>query len=99
MFCGLVQFPRDVSRKVLPQLFLLLFDPFPMIWKNVASQVYEMVLTYNVVVAGILDTVMAVLRSTAWDTKFLPVKAQGNCWYDCRGLPRPQLVPKFSQLL
>ena len=94
MFCGLVQFPRDVSRKVLPQLFLLLCDPFPMIWKNMASQVYELVLTYNVVVK-----VMAVLRSTAWDTKFLLVKAQRNCLYDCLGLPRPQLVPKFSQLL
>lgn len=66
MFCGLVQFPRDVSRKVLPQLFLLLFDPFPMIWKNMASQVYEMVLTYDVVPTAVLDEVMAVLSSTAW---------------------------------
>ncbi|KAG5195622.1 hypothetical protein JEQ12_011917 [Ovis aries] len=41
-----------------------------MIWKNMASQVYEMVLTYNVVAAGILDEVMAVLSSTDWDTKF-----------------------------
>ncbi|KAI4564906.1 hypothetical protein MJG53_015918 [Ovis ammon polii x Ovis aries] len=40
-----------------------------MIWKNMASQVYEMVLTYNVVAAGILDEVMAVLSSTDWDTK------------------------------
>ena len=76
MFCGLVQFPKDMSRKVLPQLFLLLFDPFPMIWKNMASQVYEMVLTYNVVAAGILDKVMAVLSSTDWDTKVLLVRAQ-----------------------
>lgn len=66
MFCGLVQFPRDVSRKVLPQLFLLLCDPFPMIWKNMASQVYEMVLTYDVVPTAVLDEVMAVLSSTAW---------------------------------
>ena len=76
MFCGLVQFPKDMSRKVLPQLFLLLCDPLPMIWKNMASQVYEMVLTYNVVAAGILDKVMAVLSSTDWDTKVLLVRAQ-----------------------
>ena len=76
MFCGLVQFPKDMSRKVLPQLFLLLCDPLPRIWKNMASQVYEMVLTYNVVAAGILDKVMAVLSSTDWDTKVLLVRAQ-----------------------
>ncbi|XP_044794683.1 tubulin-specific chaperone D isoform X3 [Bubalus bubalis] len=65
VFCGLVQFPGDVRRKVLLQLFLLLCHPFPVIRKNTASQVYEMVLTYDVVPAAVLDEVMAVLSSTA----------------------------------
>lgn len=30
-FCGLVQFPGDVRRKVLLQLFLLLCHPFPVV--------------------------------------------------------------------
>ncbi|CAN0190923.1 unnamed protein product [Rangifer tarandus platyrhynchus] len=60
-----------MSRKVLLQLSLLLCYPVPLTWKNTAGQVYEMVLTYNVVAAGILDEVMAVVSSTAWDTKFL----------------------------
>ncbi|OWK13982.1 TBCD [Cervus elaphus hippelaphus] len=34
--------------------------------KNTASQVYEMVLTYDVMPAAVLDEVMAVLSSTAW---------------------------------
>lgn len=34
--------------------------------KNTASQVYEMVLTYDVVPAAVLDEAMAVLSSTAW---------------------------------
>lgn len=34
--------------------------------KSTASQVYEMVLTYDVVAADILDEVMAVLNCTAW---------------------------------
>ncbi|KAB0368052.1 hypothetical protein FD755_021376, partial [Muntiacus reevesi] len=94
VFCGLVQFPGDVRRKVLLQLFLLLCHPFPVIRKNTASQVYEMVLTYDVVPAAVLDEVMAVLSSTAWDAELPVVRAQRNRLCDLLGVPRPQLVPK-----
>ncbi|XP_025135578.2 tubulin-specific chaperone D isoform X4 [Bubalus bubalis] len=94
VFCGLVQFPGDVRRKVLLQLFLLLCHPFPVIRKNTASQVYEMVLTYDVVPAAVLDEVMAVLSSTAWDAELPAVRAQRNHLCDLLGVPRPQLVPK-----
>ena len=43
-----------------------LCSPSCQIRKNTASQVYEMVLTYDVVPAAVLDEVMAVLSSTAW---------------------------------
>uniref|UniRef100_A0A8D0VGQ4 Tubulin-specific chaperone D n=1 Tax=Sus scrofa TaxID=9823 RepID=A0A8D0VGQ4_PIG len=66
VFCGLAQFPGDVRRRVLLQLCLLLCHPFPVIRKSTASQVYEMVLTYEVVAADVLDEVMAVLSDTAW---------------------------------
>nr|XP_005887835.1 PREDICTED: tubulin-specific chaperone D isoform X2 [Bos mutus] len=94
VFCGLVQFPGDVRRKVLLQLFLLLCHPFPVIRKNTASQVYEMVLTYDVVPTAVLDEVMAVLSSTAWDAELPVVRAQRNRLCDLLGVPRPQLVPK-----
>ncbi|XP_058417957.1 tubulin-specific chaperone D isoform X2 [Diceros bicornis minor] len=97
VFCGMVQFPGDVRRKVLLQLFLLLCHPFPMIRKTTASQVYEMVLTYSSVVGmDVLDEVMAVLSSTAWDSELPLVRGQRNRLCDLLGVPRPQLVPKPS---
>uniref|UniRef100_A0AC11DKQ5 Tubulin folding cofactor D n=1 Tax=Ovis aries TaxID=9940 RepID=A0AC11DKQ5_SHEEP len=96
VFCGLVQFPGDVRKKALLQLFLLLCHPFPVIRKHTASQVYEMVLTYDVVPAAVLDEVMAVLSSTAWDAELPVVRAQRNHLCDLLGVPRPQLVPKLA---
>nr|XP_008533177.1 PREDICTED: tubulin-specific chaperone D isoform X2 [Equus przewalskii] len=97
VFCGMVQFPGEVRRKALLQLLLLLCHPFPMIRKTTASQVYEMVLTYgDVVGAGVLDEVMAVLSSTAWDAELPLVRGQRNRLCDLLGVPRPQLVPKPS---
>ncbi|XP_047614362.1 tubulin-specific chaperone D isoform X2 [Phacochoerus africanus] len=94
VFCGLAQFPGDVRRRVLLQLCLLLCHPFPVIRKSTASQVYEMVLTYEVVAADALDEVMAVLSDTAWDAELPAVRAQRNRLCDLLGVPRPQLVSK-----
>ncbi|KAM8945027.1 tubulin-specific chaperone D isoform 1-T1 [Lycaon pictus] len=95
VFCGMVQFPGDVRRKVLLQLCLLLCHPFPVIRKNTASQVYEMLLTYGDFLAdGVLEDVMAVLGATAWDAELPVVRAQRNRLCDLLGVPRPQLVPK-----
>ncbi|XP_072796049.1 tubulin-specific chaperone D isoform X2 [Vicugna pacos] len=96
VFCAMVQFPGDVRRKVLLQLLLLLCHPFPVIRKATASQVYEMLLTYDVVGADILDEVMAVLSDTAWDAELPVVRGQRNHLCDLLGVPRPQLVPKPS---
>ncbi|XP_025324229.1 tubulin-specific chaperone D isoform X2 [Canis lupus baileyi] len=95
VFCGMVQFPGDVRRKVLLQLCLLLCHPFPVIRKSTASQVYEMLLTYGDFLAdGVLEEVMAVLGATAWDAELPVVRAQRNHLCDLLGVPRPQLVPK-----
>ncbi|XP_074200185.1 tubulin-specific chaperone D isoform X2 [Camelus bactrianus] len=96
VFCAMVQFPGDVRRRVLLQLLLLLCHPFPVIRKATASQVYEMLLTYDVVGADILDEVMAVLSDTAWDAELPVVRGQRNHLCDLLGVPRPQLVPKPS---
>ncbi|XP_026339570.1 tubulin-specific chaperone D isoform X2 [Ursus maritimus] len=95
VFCGMVQFPGDVRRKVLLQLCLLLCHPFPVIRKTTASQVYEMLLTYGDIMGeDVLDEVMAVLGTTAWDAELPLVRGQRNRLCDLLGVPRPQLVPK-----
>ncbi|XP_019517416.1 PREDICTED: tubulin-specific chaperone D isoform X1 [Hipposideros armiger] len=97
VFCGLVQFPGSVRKKVLLQLLLLLCHPFPLIRKTTASQVYETVLTYSDVVgADALDEVMAVLGGTAWDAELPLIRGQRNRLCDLLGVPRPQLVPKVT---
>lgn len=96
VFCGLVQFPGEVRKKVLLQLLLLLCHPFPMIRKTTASQVYETMLTYSDVAgADVLDEVLAVLSDTAWDAELPTVRVQRNRLCDLLGVPRPQLVPKL----
>ncbi|KAK2509575.1 hypothetical protein MC885_019062 [Smutsia gigantea] len=95
VFCGMVQFPGDVRAKILLQLLLLLCHPFPVVRKATASQVYEMVLTYSDIVGtDVLDEVMAVLGSTAWDAELPLVRGQRNRLCELLGVPRPQLVPK-----
>ncbi|XP_032285686.1 tubulin-specific chaperone D isoform X3 [Phoca vitulina] len=95
VFCGMVQFPGDVRRKVLLQLSLLLCHQFPVIRKTTASQVYEMLLTYGDIMSeDVLDEVMTVLGTTAWDAELPLVRGQRNRLCDLLGVPRPQLVPK-----
>ncbi|XP_047565285.1 tubulin-specific chaperone D isoform X2 [Lutra lutra] len=95
VFCGMVQFPGGVRKKALLQLCLLLCHPFPVIRKTTASQVYEMLLTYSDIMAeDVLDEVMAVLGTTAWDAELPLVRGQRNRLCDLLGVPRPQLVPK-----
>ncbi|XP_059006169.1 tubulin-specific chaperone D isoform X2 [Mustela lutreola] len=95
VFCGMVQFPGGVRKKALLQLCLLLCHPFPVIRKTTASQVYEMLLTYSDIMAeDVLDEVMTVLGTTAWDAELPLVRGQRNRLCDLLGVPRPQLVPK-----
>ncbi|XP_077022426.1 tubulin-specific chaperone D isoform X2 [Tamandua tetradactyla] len=96
VFCGMIQFPGDVRKKVLVQLSLLLCHPFPIIRKATASQVYEMVLTYGdeVMDAAALDEVLAVLGDTAWDAELQVVRGQRNRLCDLLQVPRPQMVSK-----
>uniref|UniRef100_A0A7N4V772 Tubulin-specific chaperone D n=1 Tax=Sarcophilus harrisii TaxID=9305 RepID=A0A7N4V772_SARHA len=95
VFCGMIQFPGNVRKKVLFQLFLLLCHPFPIIRKTTASQVYEMVLTYNDIVdPAIFDEVMTILSDTAWDTELHFVRGQRNYLCDLLQVPKPQLVSK-----
>uniref|UniRef100_A0A8K9XD84 Tubulin-specific chaperone D n=1 Tax=Oncorhynchus mykiss TaxID=8022 RepID=A0A8K9XD84_ONCMY len=67
VFCGLIQFQGEVRKKVLFQLLLLLCHPFPVIRKTTASQVYEMLLTYDDVIdPDVMDDVMTSLSDTNW---------------------------------
>uniref|UniRef100_A0A8C6YDR5 Tubulin-specific chaperone D n=1 Tax=Naja naja TaxID=35670 RepID=A0A8C6YDR5_NAJNA len=67
LFCGLVQFPGDMRKKVLFQLFLLLCHPFPVIRKTTASQIYEMLITYSdIAEPDVLENAMTILSDTNW---------------------------------
>ncbi|NXK93856.1 TBCD protein, partial [Formicarius rufipectus] len=66
VFCGLIQFQGDMREKVFFQLFLLLCHPFPIVRKTTASQVYEMLLTYEALEPAVLDEAMAILSDTNW---------------------------------
>ncbi|KAM4691322.1 tubulin-specific chaperone D [Rhinophrynus dorsalis] len=98
VFCGLIQFPGEVRKKVLFQLLLLVSHPFPIIRKTTASEVYEMLLTYDDVVdPEILDEVMSVLSDTTWDADLAMVREQRNYLCDLMKVPKPALVSKVTQ--
>uniref|UniRef100_A0A671T435 Tubulin-specific chaperone D n=1 Tax=Sinocyclocheilus anshuiensis TaxID=1608454 RepID=A0A671T435_9TELE len=99
VFCGMVQFKGDVREKVLVQLLMLLCHPFP-IRKMTASQVYEMLLTYDDVIDDdqVLADVMASLSDTNWESDIATVRTHRNQLCDWLGVPRPILVTKVTHL-
>ncbi|KAI7803484.1 putative tubulin-specific chaperone D [Triplophysa rosa] len=100
VFCGMVQFQGDMRKKVLVQLLMLLCHPFPVIRKATASQVYEMLLTYDDVIGDeqVLADVMASLSDTNWESDIATVRAHRNQLCDWLGVPRPTLVVKVTGL-
>lgn len=97
-FCGMVQFQGDVRKKVLVQLLMLLCHPFPVIRTTTASQVYEMLLTYDDVIDDeqVLADVMASLSDINWESDIATVRTHRNQLCDWLGVPRPTLVAKTS---
>ncbi|XP_050962035.1 tubulin-specific chaperone D [Labeo rohita] len=98
VFCGMVQFQGDVRKKVLVQLLMLLCHSFPVIRKTTASQVYEMLLTYDDVIDDdqVLADVMASLSDTNWESDIATVRTHRNQLCDWLGVPRPTLIAKTS---
>ncbi|XP_046893536.1 tubulin-specific chaperone D [Hypomesus transpacificus] len=95
VFCGMVQFQGEIRRKVLFQLLLLLCHPFPVIRKSTASQVYEMLLTYDDVIdPSVLDDVTTRLSDTNWESDIATVRSHRNQICELLGVRPPQLVTK-----
>lgn len=95
VFCGLIQFQGEVRKKVLSQLLMLLCHSFPVIRKTTASQMYEMLLTYDDVIdPEVLDDVMTLLSDTNWESDLATVRTHKNQLCDWLGVPKPQLVAK-----
>ncbi|XP_070778789.1 tubulin-specific chaperone D [Enoplosus armatus] len=95
VFCGLIQFQGEVRKKVLSQLLMLLCHSFPVIRKITASQMYEMLLTYDDVIdPEVLDDVMTLLSDTNWESDLATVRTQRNQLCDWLGVPRPHVVAK-----
>ncbi|XP_062930349.1 tubulin-specific chaperone D [Mobula hypostoma] len=98
VFCGLIQFQGDIRKNILFELLFLLCYQFPVIRKTAASQMYEMLLTYDDVIdAAVLDEVMASLSDNNWDADLPTVRAQRNHLCDLMGVPKPVLVTKLHQ--
>uniref|UniRef100_A0A7N6B8D7 Tubulin-specific chaperone D n=1 Tax=Anabas testudineus TaxID=64144 RepID=A0A7N6B8D7_ANATE len=96
-FCGLIQFPGEVRKKVLSQLLILLCHSFPVLRKTTASEMYEMLLTYDDVVdPEVLDDVMTLLSDTNWLDDLNTVRSQRNQLCDLLGVARPQVVVKVT---
>ncbi|XP_028455920.1 tubulin-specific chaperone D isoform X1 [Perca flavescens] len=97
VFCGLIQFQGEVRKKVLSQLLMLLCHSYPVIRKTTASQMYEMLLTYDDVInPEMLDDVMTLLSDTNWESDLATVRTHRNQLCDWLGVPRPQVVTKQS---
>ncbi|CAB1350261.1 unnamed protein product, partial [Coregonus sp. 'balchen'] len=85
--CGLIHFQGEVRKKVLFQLLLLLCHPFPGdIRKTTASQVYEMLLTYDDVIdPDVMD-----------DENIATVRTHRNQLCDWLGVQKPLLISKVT---
>uniref|UniRef100_A0A672ZPH9 Tubulin-specific chaperone D n=2 Tax=Sphaeramia orbicularis TaxID=375764 RepID=A0A672ZPH9_9TELE len=95
VFCGLIQFQGNVRKKVLSQLLMLLCHSFPVIRKTTASQMYEMVLTYDDVIdPEVLDDAMTILSDTNWEDDIPTVRTHRNQLADLLQVPRPQVIAK-----
>ncbi|KAJ8384713.1 hypothetical protein AAFF_G00199190 [Aldrovandia affinis] len=95
VFCGLIQFQGEVRKKVLFQLLLLLCHPFPVIRKATASQMYEMLLTYDDVIdPAVMDDVMTLLSDANWEEDLSIVRAHRNQLCDWLGVQRPAILSK-----
>ncbi|KAA8585191.1 hypothetical protein FQN60_003885 [Etheostoma spectabile] len=100
VFCGLIQFQGEVRKKVLSQLLMLLCHSYPVIRKTTASQMYEMLLTYDDVMnPEMLDDVMTLLSDTNWESDLATVRTHRNQLCDWLGVPRPQVVSKLASCL
>uniref|UniRef100_A0A8C9YH29 Tubulin-specific chaperone D n=1 Tax=Sander lucioperca TaxID=283035 RepID=A0A8C9YH29_SANLU len=99
VFCGLIQFQGEVRKKVLSQLLMLLCHSYPVIRKTTASQMYEMLLTYDDVInPEMLDDVMTLLSDTNWLSDLATVRTHRNQLCDWLGVPRPQVVTKVTRI-
>ncbi|XP_054834782.1 tubulin-specific chaperone D [Eublepharis macularius] len=97
VFCGLIQFPGEMRKQILFQLFLLLCHPFPIIRKTTASQIYEMLITYSDIAdPEIIEEVMTILSDTNWDADLPSLRKQRNYICDLMKVPKPQLVAKST---
>uniref|UniRef100_A0A4W4GPA1 Tubulin-specific chaperone D n=1 Tax=Electrophorus electricus TaxID=8005 RepID=A0A4W4GPA1_ELEEL len=97
VYCGLIQFQGNVRKLILVQLMLLLCHPFPVIRKSTASQVYEMLLTYDDVVdLAVLNDVTTVLSDTNWESDLTTLRGYRNQLCDWLGVPRPTLLAKVT---
>nr|XP_033817099.1 tubulin-specific chaperone D isoform X1 [Geotrypetes seraphini] len=97
VFCGMIQFSGNIRNKVLFQLFLLLCHQYPIIRKAAATQVYEMLITYDDMFdPDSVDQATAILSDTCWDADLTIVREKRNSLCDLMKVPKPTLICKST---
>ena len=96
VLCGLMQFTRPSFRKsVLYMLMILLCQRFPVVRRTTAEQLYEVVITYDNLVADEdrnMDTVVNNLMEVEWDQPVDNLRPLRNQLCDCFGVSTPKLI-------
>eukprot|EP00066_Takifugu_rubripes_P002691 XP_003964773.1 PREDICTED: tubulin-specific chaperone D [Takifugu rubripes] len=98
LFNGLLQFKGELRKSVLTQLLMLLCHSYPMIRKLTASEMYNTLLTYDVLDPEVVEEVLVLLSETDWEADLTTVRASRDQVCDLLGVPRPQLMAKKTRL-
>ncbi|TNM96804.1 hypothetical protein fugu_014960 [Takifugu bimaculatus] len=96
-FSGLLQFKGEVRKSVLTQLLMLLCHSYPMIRKLTANEMYNTLLTYDVLDPEVVEEVLVLLSETDWEADLATVRASRDQVCDLLGVPRPQLMAKHTR--
>lgn len=96
VFCGMLQFKqKDFRKAVLAQLMIMLCHRFPVVRRTTASQLYEVILTYDdLCQPDEMDTVITTLSDTEWDQPVDDLRPLRNSLCSMFGVNVPRLVKK-----
>uniref|UniRef100_H2YAQ7 Tubulin-specific chaperone D n=1 Tax=Ciona savignyi TaxID=51511 RepID=H2YAQ7_CIOSA len=93
VYCGLLQFDDPVLHKsILSQMMIMLCQRFPIVRRTAATQLYEVVLTFDEILAlpEHLDVVMESLSEVEWDQPVEELRPLRNKLCQYFGVAVPQ---------
>lgn len=94
LFCNLLQFSENCRKQSLSKLIMFLCHRMPRVRKVTANQLYEALLTYDVLPEDITDEVSEVLSETDWNKPIDILRPIRNDLCRKLGLEPPKLKEK-----